>query len=154
MLDVPDGVLGTILRSRRRAMLQAMLMTVFARINELAEREENPFSFMALLAAHGAVPGGGVLPVPAERDFFEAGLRRIIDLAEELRFEDYDFMDLLEDNGYVPAAATPVVLRPAFNRTEIVRRVVTMGGLMTRHAANENARLKGAGSDMGPPRAA
>ena len=143
-------------------MLQAMLMTVFARINEMAEREENPFSFMALLAAHGAVPGVGVLPGPAERDFFEAGLRRIRGLAEELRYEDYDFMDLLADNGYVPATATPVVLRPAFDRTAIVRRVVTMGGLMTSNtfmgaanqAANENARLKGAGSDMGPPRAA
>lgn len=136
---------------------------------ERAAREAGPFTFMALLAAHGGVPGVAARPVPApvDVDFFDEATRKLGALACELRFEDYDFMDLMEEAGFVPARA----FAPAANDNRPIRWAsvgpalrgslrVSLGGFA--RGANDNhegagfgpGRGPGTGPSMEPPRAA
>lgn len=65
----------------------------------------NPFSFMALLASVGGVPGMDPDAAQQDRAFFLDAGRKINGFASERRYGGYDFFDLMQDNGLMPRAA-------------------------------------------------
>lgn len=67
-----------------------------------ARSNERPFGFMSLMTDVGAVSGTAFTKETAENDFFAKTGARVRGFAAELRHGDYDFMDLMEDQGFVP----------------------------------------------------
>lgn len=79
-------------------------------MNDLIKRamgapKESPFSFMALLASVGGVPGMDTRPVPADRAFFKDARTRINGFAAERHSGGYSFFDLMQEQGFMPRAA-------------------------------------------------
>ncbi len=73
----------------------------------MGARQENPFSFMALLASVGGVPGQDALAVPQDRALFRDARSRINGFAAGRRYGGYDFFDLMQDHGLMPRTAEP-----------------------------------------------
>lgn len=71
----------------------------------MGARQENPFSFMALLASVGGVPGMDTLPVLRDRAFFKDAKTRIDAFATGRRQGAYGFFELMEEQGFMPRAA-------------------------------------------------
>lgn len=61
-----------------------------------------PFSFMALLASVGGVPGMDALPVSHDQAFFAEARAKIDGFAAEHRRAGYGFFELMEDQGFMP----------------------------------------------------
>ncbi len=126
------------------------MFEVFEKLEKFAEftdRETGPFCFMALLTAHGAVPGASALPVPAERPFLSAmvlsatvaaagSLANV--LKNELSYEGYGFMNLLEETGAVPQATEQT--RPGHGQiiTEARNRIAVLATHLTRELKFED----------------
>ncbi len=66
---------------------------------------ENPFSFMALLASTGGVPGMDRHPLLRDRAFFKDARTRVDAFASERRQGGYGFFDLMEEQGFMPRVA-------------------------------------------------
>ena len=78
-------------------------------MNDLIRRamgapKESPFSFMALLASVGGVPGMDGQPLLRDRAFFRNAKTRINGFASEHRQHGYSFFDLMEEQGFMPRA--------------------------------------------------
>jgi hypothetical protein len=79
-------------------------------MNDLIKRamgapKVNPFSFMALLASVGGIPGMDTPPVRQDRAFFKDTSSKINGFAAGHRYNRYDFFDLMEDQGLMPRVA-------------------------------------------------
>lgn len=79
-------------------------------MNDLIRRamgapKRSPFSFMALLASVGGVPGMDGHPVLGSRAFFKDAKSRLDVFAAERRSAGYSFFDLMEEQGFMPGAA-------------------------------------------------
>lgn len=104
------------------------MFTAFEKIGKFAKfasRETGPFCFMALLMAHGAVPGAVALPVPAERHLVASAVNA-------LKVERYGFMDLLVDAGAVPQSSAQGLPSHRHKFVEARHKIALLTGELTR----------------------